>query len=205
MNKNYLITFRSQLFSYLPSAEKRITLATVFTLLRIALIPVVVGAMIVGSWGLALVTFVIACLTDVIDGYVARLLNEQTFLGACLDPIADKLLVVSCFITLAFVATPFSLISPLFVLLIISKEIMQIVGAFIIYFVQRYVVIQPTLLGKASTCIQMIFIIFLCACYFFCYKPTNSYCVMMMVVTCFIISSFVQYVCIGMRALMNKG
>ena len=204
MKKINLSRFTLRIFKRLPDAEKRITIPTLFTLLRIILVPMIIGAMIIGWWGCAFFFFVFACFTDVIDGLLARLLNEKTFLGACLDPIADKLLLISCFFTLAFVTTPLFSIPRWFVLFVVGKEVIQIVGAFVIYRLRGHLNVQPTILGKTTTCIQMIFIMWLFACYFFCWMPIKTYYTMLGVMILFISASFGQYARIGLR-MINSG
>lgn len=204
MKKINLRKFTLKIFKNVPDKEKRITIPTLFTLLRIVLVPTVVGFMIVGWWGCAFLFFVFACLTDVVDGLLARLLNEKTLLGACLDPIADKLLLISCFFTLACIDTPLFLIPRWFVLFVVSKEIIQVAGAFFIYRARGHVDIQPTTLGKTTTCMQMIFIMWLFACYFFCWMPIKTYYTMLGIMIFFIGASFVQYVRIGLRMLGKK-
>lgn len=201
MKKINLKKFRLHILKHLPDTEKRITIPTLFTLCRILLTPIIVKAMVNGWWGCAFSLFVFACLTDLIDGLLARLLNEKTFLGACLDPIADKLLLISCFFTLAFISTPLFLIPRLFVCFVVGKEIIQMVGACIIYYIRGHLNVQPTYLGKITTCIQMIFIMWLFACYFFCWVPIKTYYTMLGIMIFFIAISFIQYVCIGWRTL----
>ena len=168
------------------------------------MVPVIVGAMVMSWWGTAFFFFVFACFTDVIDGFLARFLNEKTFLGACLDPIADKLLLISCFFTLAFVITPLFSVPRWFVFFVISKEVIQIAGASIIYAIRGHLNVQPTLLGKTTTCIQMIFIMWLFACYFFCWMPIKTYYTMLGIMILFISASFMQYARIGLR-MINFG
>ena len=201
MKKINLRKFTLHIFNHLPDAEKRITIPTLFTLARILLVPIIVGAMVAGYWGVAFFFFTFACFTDVIDGLLARWLNEKTFLGACLDPIADKLLLLSCFSTFAFVSTPLFLIPRLFVLFVVSKEAIQIAGALLIYQLRGHLDVQPTLLGKTTTFIQMIFIMWLFACYCFCWVPLGAYYIMLGIMIFFIGASFVQYARIGMRIL----
>jgi cardiolipin synthase len=188
----------------LPDAEKRITIPTLFTLARIIVMPIIIGAMMNGRWGIAFFFFVFACLTDLVDGFLARLLNEKTFLGACLDPVADKLLLLSCFSTLAFVSTPLFSVPRFFVLFVVGKEALQIAGALIIYRLRGHLDVYPTLLGKTTTCIQMIFIMWLFACYFFCWVPLKTYYVMLGVMIFFIGASFIQYARIGWRVITGK-
>lgn len=204
MKKINLKKFTLHIFQHLPETEMRITIPTLFTLARIIVIPVIVGAMVMGWWGRAFFFFVFACLTDVIDGLLARFLNEKTFLGACLDPIADKLLLISCFFTLAFVSTPLFSVPRWFVLFVVSKEIIQIAGALIIYAIRGHLNVQPTILGKTTTFIQMIFIMWLFACYFFCWVPIKTYYTMLGIMILFIGGSFMQYAHIGGR-MINFG
>jgi cardiolipin synthase (CMP-forming) len=204
MKKINLKKFTLAIFQHLPETEKRITIPTLFTLSRIIVIPIIIGAMIIGSWGCAFFFFVFACLTDVIDGLLARFLNEKTFLGACLDPIADKLLLISCFFTLAFISTPLFSIPRWFVFFVISKEMIQVAGACVIYYVRGYLNVQPTILGKTTTFLQMIFIIWLFACYFFCWVPIKTYYTMLSIMIFFMSSSFVQYAYIGLFTLRSS-
>lgn len=189
------------MFNRLPAAEKRITVPTLFTIARIAVVPIIIGSMIGARWGYAFSFFLFACITDLIDGFLARLLNAKTFLGACLDPVADKLLLISCFFTLAFISTPLFLVPRLFVFFVVSKELLQVAGAFLIYWLRGHLNIQPTLLGKITTCIQMLFIIWLFSCYFFCWMPIKTYYAMLGIMIFFIGISFMQYVKIGLGIL----
>ena len=77
------------------------TLANQLTVFRIALIPVFVLLLVYDARVYALIVFVVTCISDSLDGYIARSWQQQTTLGAVLDPIADKLLMVTTFITLA--------------------------------------------------------------------------------------------------------
>src|SRR5688572_4706140 len=82
-------------------ASKVITLPNILTMVRMALIPVFVGALYYQRFGWALLIFVAAGVTDGLDGLIARRLNQYSQLGQILDPIADKLLLVTSFITLS--------------------------------------------------------------------------------------------------------
>jgi len=204
MKKINLARFKLQIFNRLPKAEKRITIPTLFTCARIVVTPIIISSMIFGWWGIAFFFFVFACLTDLVDGFLARILNEKTFLGACLDPIADKLLLISCFFTLAFVSTPLFSVPCWFVLFVISKELLQIGGALVIYWLRGHLNVQPTLLGKTTTCIQMIFIMWLFSCYFFCWVPIKTYYAMLSLMVFFISASFIQYLRIGLLIITTK-
>lgn len=180
-------------FKKIPSTELRITASTMLTIARIMLTPFIVYAMLTGRWGIAFVLFIVAALTDLFDGMLARLLNQKTFLGTCLDPIADKFLLVSCFATLACTHTlPFSIPQP-FLLLILWRETFLIGGATGIYLFRGYIHVQPTFLGKLTTFVQIVFIAWLFACYFFGWQPTKTYYMALVCMTGLIVASFIQY------------
>ncbi len=183
----------------LPAHEKKLTLSSLFTLARIALVPFIVGAMIAQQWGVAFFLFVVASATDFFDGYIARLRNEQTFLGACLDPLADKLLVLSCFFTLAFVSTPFFKLPSWFVWAVLFKELILIVGAGAMYAIKGHLEVRPTWLSKITTVVQLSFIAWLFACYFFGWFPVKTYYTMLGVVLVMVFAALVQYAVIGMK------
>ncbi|MFZ4767502.1 MAG: CDP-alcohol phosphatidyltransferase family protein [Roseimicrobium sp.] len=143
------------------------TLANKITLLRILLIPVFIGFALYYAQGVragtpdetlrytAIVVFLIASLSDAVDGWVARHFDQHTKLGVILDPLADKLLVLSAVCVLTFSAWPHGL-PVYFVILSISREIFTIVGAFVIKFAAGKVTILPHWSGKVSTCTQLI-------------------------------------------------
>ena len=121
-------------FKTLPAHEKRITLATLFTLMRIVLTPFIVISMVAQQWGIAFFLFLIAASTDIVDGNLARFFNAKTFLGAVLDPIADKVLLLSVFFTLAFVQSPLFNIPLWFVFLVLLRELILISGSCFLFF-----------------------------------------------------------------------
>jgi cardiolipin synthase len=143
-----------------------VTLANKITLFRILLIPVFVGfALYYGNsvrqgqpdeqlrW-IAVLVFAVASLSDAVDGWVARHYNQRSRLGVILDPLADKLLMLSAVFVLAFSDWQPEL--PLyFVVLSISREVLTIAGAFVVKFVAGKVDIAPHWTGKASTFTQI--------------------------------------------------
>lgn len=188
----------------LPAHEKRITLATLFTLTRILLTPVIVGAMIAQQWGVAFFLFVAASATDVIDGNLARFFNTKTFLGAVLDPIADKVLLLSCFFALAFVQSPLFSIPLWFVVLVLLRELILIGGALLVFLVKGQLKVNPTWLGKLTTFVQICFIVWLFACYFFHWLPVKTYYTMLALMLMLTFCSFVQYARIGWQQFIGS-
>jgi cardiolipin synthase (CMP-forming) len=194
-----------KVFRKLPSREKRLTFATILTLFRFLLIPFVVVSMIFQSWGLAFLFFLLAAISDVLDGYMARLFNQKTFLGACLDPVADKLLTLSIFTTLAFVQSPLFSIPKWFVLIVLVKELILVFGALTIILLRGKITIHPTLLGKLTMMVQVFFIIWLFACYFFKWLPFKTYRFSLGLVLAFVILSLIDYIRIGWQQAKKMG
>ncbi|MGI9364722.1 MAG: CDP-alcohol phosphatidyltransferase family protein [Rhizobiaceae bacterium] len=128
-----------------------LTIANLITLLRIVLVPAIIWAILTNQTVLALVLFVVAGLSDAVDGTVARYFDQQTELGTILDPIADKLMLVSVFISLAYLeAIPLWL-----VILIVSRDILIIFGVFLAFFLSVPVKIKPLWISKANTVAQI--------------------------------------------------
>lgn len=188
----------------LPRCQMRLTFSTMLTLSRIALAPFIVGAMLYAMWGFACALFVIAIVTDMLDGFIARLWKQQTFLGACLDPVADKVLLVSCFATLAFTHTPLFSIPLWFVFFVLIKELLLVFGAIALILLSQSAIIKPTLLGKATAMMQMLFIVWLFACYFFHWVPIKTYSLMLGLLFCLVLASLLHYAVIGFSILQQK-
>jgi cardiolipin synthase len=195
--------FSFSFFKKLPPHEKRMTISTMLTIARILLVPIIILSMVLHAWGTAFLLFVAAAITDILDGALARLRNERTLLGAGLDPIADKFLVVSCFFTLGFMQTPLLPIPHWFVLIVLIKELILICGAFYLYFKTGLIEIQPTRLGKITTGIQVSFIAWLFFCYFFNWLPLKTFYGVLWGVVALVVASFVQYSRIGVRKLTS--
>ena len=152
---------------------------------------------------LATVLFILASMTDYYDGYFAKKHDVVSNFGKIMDPIADKILLISCFATLAFVESPSFSIPRWFVILMLCKELIIFVGAFIMYLVKGHLEVRPTVTGKASTVAQVCFIIWLFACYFFGWVPIKTYYIMLTVVSSLVLISFVQYLRIGIFQWKN--
>lgn len=106
---------------------------------------------------LALIIFLLAVISDAADGYFARRTKVKSKAGLVLDPLGDKLLLMSAFICLYFVDTlPAGIRFPLGVtLIVISRDIIILLGALVIYIVKQEIDVYPTKWGKLTTCFQM--------------------------------------------------
>lgn len=131
------------------------------TVLRIVLVPVFITAIVYHKLEVALLIFIVASLTDALDGYLARVLKEKTEFGAIMDPIADKLLLNSAFISFSLVSgLPDYLNMPVYVpIAIISRDVIILIGAMVIYLLNGKIEARPTILGKATTFFQMLTIV----------------------------------------------
>ena len=103
--------------------------------------------------GVALGAFVFAGITDAVDGYIAKRFDQRTELGAYLDPLADKTLIVSIYVSLAI----FGFIPPWLVILVVSRDFMIVGGVLLSTFVDKPLAIQPLLVSKANTLAQIVF------------------------------------------------
>ncbi|MCK9362222.1 MAG: CDP-alcohol phosphatidyltransferase family protein [Syntrophales bacterium] len=121
------------------------------TLLRIILVPVVVILLIQGSFLKALAVFVIASISDAVDGFLARVMHQQTIVGAYLDPIADKALLASTFVTLSIL----HVIPAWLAVIVISRDFMILLGISVLFIMSVSVEIRPALVSKITTVLQV--------------------------------------------------
>jgi cardiolipin synthase len=129
-----------------------LTLANQLTILRIVLIPAFVLLVVYGYLGSALVVFITAGLTDALDGLIARRAGQHTSLGAWLDPMADKLLLVTTFVVLTLPAIPLTNHLPLWLTAAVITRDVVIVG--VVAIVNLAIgprTFRPSLLGKMAT------------------------------------------------------
>ena len=119
-------------------------LANWLTTLRILLIPVFVTLLVYRRPGWAFLVFCAASLTDMLDGYIARRRGTQTRLGAFLDPVADKLLMTSAFVTLTYLKViPFWIAA-----VVVSRDLILSVGVLVIHVAGGTVHPSPSWLGS---------------------------------------------------------
>ncbi|MBM38307.1 MAG: CDP-alcohol phosphatidyltransferase [Woeseia sp.] len=128
----------------------------VISAIRIALVLPILFMIKNGNFGFAIGLFLLAGLSDIIDGYLAKQFNWRTRLGALLDPVADKLLVASLFIILAY-----SEHIPLWLAVaVILRDVIIILGAIAYNFLVGPVQGEPTRVSKINTALQLLFLLF---------------------------------------------
>ena len=134
-----------------------LTTANQLTILRIVFIPVFIIFISYGWNGLALAVFVAAGLTDVLDGLIARRFGQKTTVGAVLDPLADKLLMVTSIVILSLPQMGFPNLLPRWLtILLISRDVLMMLVALIIVLMVGGRFFKPSAYGKASTALQVV-------------------------------------------------
>jgi cardiolipin synthase len=129
-----------------------LTLANQITILRIMLIPVFVLLVVYERLGWALLTFLVAGVTDALDGLIARWTRQRTSLGAWLDPMADKLLLVTTFIVLTLPGIPLTNHLPLWLtVFVISRDVVIVGVVAIISLAVGPRTFTPSAWGKLAT------------------------------------------------------
>ncbi len=131
-----------------------LTAANQLTILRMLLIPAFVILLLYGYRGWALLTFLIAGLTDLLDGLIARATGQKTTLGAWLDPMADKLLLVTMFVMLTLPNTGAANRLPLwFTVLVISRDVAIVLTVAVVNLAVGPRTFRPSIFGKIATAV----------------------------------------------------
>jgi cardiolipin synthase (CMP-forming) len=145
----------------LPAAEagahlragSHLSIPNLITLGRILLVPIVVWAIWSGAMWAAFVLFLAAGVSDAVDGFLAKRFHMTTVLGAYLDPLADKALIVSIYVTLGIQAV----IPGWLVILVVSRDIMIVGGVMLSWLVGSPMTVKPLLVSKLNTVAQIAF------------------------------------------------
>ena len=127
------------------------TIPNLLTIVRILLTPLLVILLLDERLSEALFVFVVAGVTDGLDGLIARLYKQKSRLGAFLDPLADKLLLATTYVLLAFL----NLIPSWLTVIVLSRDLLIIVGVFVLFMQELPFEIRPTLISKLTTCAQI--------------------------------------------------
>lgn len=181
-----------------------ITLATLLTSLRIMLIPFVVIQFLHHAWSHAFGLILVAALTDLFDGALARYRGETTWFGACLDPVADKLLLLSLFGTLVYIQAPHP-IPQWFFWILLCKEVVQIGSVIYLYVMGSYFVPRPMWIGKISTTLQIGTLLLFLGSYVFAYPwEPRVFTILLGISVGMSILSYVQYVLLWYRQWFNR-
>jgi cardiolipin synthase len=134
-----------------PSRGQSLSIPNLITLGRIILVPVVIWAIISGEMLAAFALFLAAGISDAVDGFLAKRFHMASELGAYLDPLADKALIVSIYVALGVAgALPISL-----VILVVSRDVMIISGFMLSWLIGKPMPVRPLTISKANTVAQI--------------------------------------------------
>jgi cardiolipin synthase (CMP-forming) len=178
--------------------ESTFTVPNLLTLARLASAPWIGLAITDHAWGLACVLFLCAALTDALDGMLARAWQQESWLGACLDPLADKALILTCYGAL-MIAAPMGTLPSWFVFTILFKDLALIIGACGSGIVQSTFVVRPLLLGKIVMVMQTLFVFWILLCGLFHWSlPMITNAILSIVIITSVLA-FSQYVLLALR------
>lgn len=128
-------------------------LPNLISILRLFLVPLIVALILDGAWDLALYGFLLAGISDAIDGFIARHFDMRTELGSYLDPLADKILIVSIFVTLALVGQ----IPGWLTIMVVTRDVMIVGGIILAWLLGVPMAMKPVFLSKMNTVGQLVF------------------------------------------------
>jgi cardiolipin synthase len=131
------------------------TVPNLITTIRIILTPVFIIYLINDQFLSAQIVFIICCLSDGIDGLVARLFNQKSKLGTYLDPLADKILLVAAYVVLAVRRFLPSWLT----VMVISRDVLILLGVLMLYLIRTEVAIKPSMISKINTCFQFLTVV----------------------------------------------
>jgi cardiolipin synthase len=176
-----------------------LTLANRLTILRILMTPAIIILLLYKYMAAATAVFVLAGITDGLDGFVARRQSQRTALGMVLDPLADKLLLMSAVVTLTILRE----LPRWFTIIIVSRDLMLIGGSLILYMFLGKVAMPPSWLGKCTTVLQIATVLLAMLDHF---APLLSSAVMPVafLTTAFTIGSGLDYLFRGTRLLNDQ-
>jgi cardiolipin synthase len=141
------------------------TTANQLTILRIVLIPIFLILLTEGKSGWALATFVAAGLTDILDGIIARRFGQKTSIGTVLDPLADKLMMVTAIVILSLPQMGF--LNPMprwLMILMVSRDVFMMLVSLIIVLMVGWRFFKPSIYGKLSTFLQVMTVLAILFC-----------------------------------------
>ena len=133
------------------------TIPNLITVFRLVLVPIVIMMILQEDWGWAFALFVIAGVSDGLDGYIARRFEMRSEFGALIDPLADKVLIVSIYVTLAIV----EVIPAWLAIVIVFRDIMIVMAFMLSWMMAQPMAVKPLFVSKVTTALQIAFAAFL--------------------------------------------
>ncbi len=124
------------------------------SLARLIAVPFIVYLILQASYGWAFWAFMLAGVSDALDGYIAKRMDQASNLGSYLDPIADKVLLVGVYLTLGHKG----LIDDLVVILVVFRDLMIVGGVFLLFIFRNHTKVEPILVSKFNTGAQLVLV-----------------------------------------------
>jgi cardiolipin synthase len=134
-----------------PVSQAKLTIPNVITLIRILLTPIFIIFLIQGQYRRALLVFLLAGVSDLADGLIARVWQQRSRLGSYLDPLADKILMAASFVTLSI----YQQIPPWLTVVVLSRDVVLGLGVLIFRLADIPLIVRPSLAGKWTTTLQV--------------------------------------------------
>jgi cardiolipin synthase len=135
-----------------PPGHLLLTLPNLITLARLAAVPATVWLILNHRLDLAFLLFVAAGVSDALDGWLARYTNARTAIGALLDPVADKALLVSVYVTLAAMGV----LPDWLAILVVFRDLVIVGGLLLLWMLGARTAIKPLYVSKLNTAMQLI-------------------------------------------------
>ncbi len=139
-----------------PVSRPILTLPNQLTLLRMGLAPALLALVLSDEMGWALAVFVIAGITDLLDGFIARVGHQQTQLGALLDPLADKILLSASFAVLTWARGLTVAIPAWLTVVVLARDVIMLASTTVVAITLGTRQFPPSWLGKATTATQLV-------------------------------------------------
>lgn len=165
------------------------SIPNIITLGRIILVPIIVWAIVSSQMEVAFAVFLIAGISDAVDGFLAKRFNMTSELGALLDPLADKALLVSIYLALGIWGN----IPRWIVILVVSRDIMIVTAVIVSWLFDKPVEMKPSMVSKLNTTAQVAYAALVLAALAFGFRPGPYDIILMGLVTVFTLSSVSLY------------
>ncbi|MCD5412010.1 CDP-alcohol phosphatidyltransferase family protein [Thermodesulfovibrionales bacterium] len=134
-----------------------LSIPNAITLFRILIMPFFVAALLYERYDYALALFAVAAISDALDGLVARITKQKTIIGAFLDPLADK-----CILVIAFILLSLQYWMPKWLtIIVVSRDLIIVIGWLLLYLGYHITKIEPSILGKITSASQFLIVAYL--------------------------------------------
>jgi cardiolipin synthase len=187
---------------YVPDAsggEKRLNIPNSITIGRILAVPFVIWSITAGRFQVAFWLFVAAGISDAVDGFLAKRLGAQSEFGAYLDPLADKALLMSIYVTLGIAGS-----LPLWVVIaVVSRDVMIIGAVVVAWILGKPVAIQPLVVSKLNTLAQILLATLVLAANAFAFDPSPVFELLLAAVAILTVLSAAFYLAAWMKHMSS--